>query len=270
MRRFLLPLLALLASTATAQTSRQLRPLTLAPQLQGEAALTNGDYALLTVFGVRTTGDAGARSLGLDTRGVLGGYEHFLNTHWSVGAQAILFLGDSDQRLFVPQVLVRHRSPVLGGITFGQRLDVERSFPHNSNYAPAPTNQGQTWTRLRVDLEKLLPLGTSGVALRPRLSYEAATHLRLQKGDNDSEERAIQETSLRAEVGVRLSSVIDFTPWFTYGSSYLVALPQYDKNGMQVSGGKLNNVTPLLGLDVRLTLLPKDAKTERQQLPTQH
>ena len=270
MRRLLLPLLALLAGTATAQTSRQVRPLTLAPQLQGEAALRNGDYALLTVFGARATGAGGDRPLGLDTRGILAGYEHFWDAHWSIGAQAFLMYGDTDQRLFIPQVLVRHRSAVVGGITFGQRLDVERSFPHNFNYAPAPGEQGQTWARLRVDLEKLLPLGTGGVALRPRLSYEAATHLRLQKGTNDGEERAIQETNLRAEVGVRLSPAIDFTPWFAYGSSYLVTLPQYDKNGMQVSGGNLNNVFPVLGLDVRFTLLPTGGKADRQQLPTQH
>jgi hypothetical protein len=270
MRRLLLPLLVLLAGTTSAQTSRQLQPLTLAPQLQGEAALTNGDYALLTLFGVRTTGYSSSRPLGLDTRGILAGYEHFWNAHWSIGAQALLIYGDTDQRLFIPQVLVRHRSQVLGGLTFGQRLDVERSFPHNSNYAPAPVEQGQTWTRLRVDLEKLMPLGAGGVALRPRLSYEAATHLRLQKEANDNEERTVQETNLRVEVGVRLSSVIDFTPWFAYGSSYLVALPQYDKNGLQVSGGNLNKVYPVLGLDVRFTLLPIGNKADRQQLPTQH
>lgn len=270
MRHFLLPILALLASAASAQTSRQLRPLTLAPQLQGEAALTSGDYALLTLFGARTTGYSGSRPLGLDTRGILAGYEHFWNAHWSIGAQGLLIYGDADQRLFVPQVLVRHRSVVLGGLTFGQRLDVERSFPHNLNYAPAPVDQGQTWTRLRVDLEKLVPLGAAGVALRPRLSYEAATHLRLQKDATDREERTIQETNLRAEVGVRLSPVIDFTPWFAYGSSYLIALPQYDKNGLQVSGGNLNNVYPVLGLDVRFTLLPAESKPNRQQLPTQH
>jgi hypothetical protein len=271
MRRFLLPVLVLLAGTATAQTSRQVRPLTLAPQLQGEAALTNGDYALLTVFGARATGtDAAARSLGLDTRGILAGYEHFWNAQWSIGVQALLLYGGTDQRLFIPQVLVRHRSPVFGGITFGQRLDVERSFPHNFNYTPASAGQGQTWARLRVDLEKLLPIGASGVALRPRLSYEAATHLRLQKDVNDGEERTIQETNFRVEVGVRLSPTIDFTPWFAYGTSYLVTLPQYDKNGLQVSGGNLNNVYPVLGLDVRFTLLQTGGKADRQQLPTQH
>ncbi|WP_151087282.1 hypothetical protein [Hymenobacter baengnokdamensis] len=273
--------------TATAQTTtppydanatlRSVQAAQLWPELQGELALRNGDYLLLALRGEYDTDAAAARRLGFSARRVTLGYEHFWNSNWSWGATARYESGSSlNQRYYdiiAPELLVRHRSPVFGGFTFGQRLSLERQLPFNSPTYGGSGPAGQNWTRLRVDIERLYPLtsdAAAGLALRPRLSYEASTHLRLQKAEGDLNERTIQYTSLRAEVGVRMSPHLDLTPWFAYQTIYFLSEPQYDKNNMQVSGGKDNNVYPTVGLEVRFTLLPTGGKPTRQQLPTQH
>jgi len=253
---------------------RSIQTLQLWPELQGELALKNGDYLLLALRGERaaSSADFAGRRLGFDTRRARLAYEHFGSATWSYGA-TVQLLGDGRGTIVIPEILLRHRSPIFGAITFGQRLSLERDF-NNIGAAPLGSGpDGQTWTRLRVDLEKLLPLGSDavGLALRPRLSYEASTHLRFQKATNDPDERTIQYTSLRGEVGVRVSPRFDFTPWFAYQTSYQQNLVFTDATGtIPVSGGKINAIYPTIGLDVRFTLLPAGSKADRVQLPTQH
>ena len=260
---------------------RSVQSLELWPELQGELALRNGDYLLLALRGERSTYDysiAPKRPLGFDTRRATVAYEHFWNPHWSWGGtlryeSAANFETNSYGDLLVPELLLRHRSAIFGGLTFGQRLGVERQFPVHRTIVRSSATDGQFWGRLRVDVERLFPLsgdGATGLALRPRLSYAASTHLRFQKDVADPDERTIQFTSLRGEVGVRLSPQIDFTPWFAYQTNYQQSLVFTDVNGNPVSGGKTNYVYPTLGLDFRFTLLPTGAKADRQQLPTQH
>jgi hypothetical protein len=273
MRCLLLPVLLLVASVAAAQTSRYVQTTQLWPELQGELALKNGDYLLLALRGARAASgaDFGGRRVGFDTRRARLAYEHFGSATWSYGA-TVQLVGEGRGTIVIPELLLRHRAPIFGNITFGQRLSLERDF-NNIGAGPLGSGpDGQTWTRLRVDLEKLLPLSSdaNGLALRPRLSYEASTHLRFQKATMDQDERTIQYTSLRGEVGVRVAPRFDFTPWFAYQTSYLATLPQYDKYGVQTSGGSLNLVYPTVGLDVRFTLLPIGGKDNRLQLPTQH
>ncbi|GAB3874321.1 hypothetical protein GCM10028824_27380 [Hymenobacter segetis] len=272
MNRFLpyiLLLAALLARPAAAQTRRSTSGLQLWPEVQAELALPGNDYLLLSVRGQQNTdnnhllGAEPKRVLGFDEQRVNLAYEHFLSEHWSLGGTLGYFSASTKDYVLIPEVLLRHRSP-LGPLTFGQRLSLERTFPS------ATGAKGQTNARLRVDLEKLLPIGTGGFALRPRLSYEAATHVRLLKSDTDPDERTIQFTSLRGEVGFRVAGLFDFTPWFAYQTNYLVTLPQYNSLGIQTSGGKLNAVTPVLGLDLRFTIIPEQNSGNRQQLPTQH
>ena len=262
--------------------NRSVRPLELWPELQAELGLKNGDYLLLSLHGERVAnrpdfGYYARRPLGFDTRRVAATYEHFWNEHWSWGgaaryeSAARLEVGSGGDVL-VPEVLLRHRSPIFGGLTFGQRLSVERQFYVSRHYVGGPGPDGQTWGRLRVDVEKFIPLSSDimGMALRPRLSYAASTHLRFQKADNAADERTIQFTSLRGEVGVRFSSHVDITPWFAYQTVYRQDLVFTDKNQLPVSGGKINAVYPTLGLDLRFTLIPTGSSTNRQQLPTQH
>ena len=274
MRRLLLLLLPLAASlTARAQTTRVTQPLALVPNAQAELALQNGDYLLLEAGAYHYTGDYGSSS----SQGVAAvAYEHFWTPDWSWGGRlqaggqllAGRYGGSSSGTVLVPEVLLRHRSAV-GPLTFGQRLDVERAV-----YTGTSSSADQTWGRLRLDLEKVFPLGgadaATGLALRPRLSFEAATHLRLQKSDNDHSERFVQYTGLRVEVGVRTGARFDLTPWFAYGTNYLVTLPQYDSKGNQTAGGNFNSRTPLLGLDLRFTFGPGRGAAGRRQLPTQH
>ena len=254
---------------------RTIQPLLLWPELQGELALRNGDYLLLALRGERMTEASGyaPRRLGFDTRRITVAYEHFWNARWSWGGTARYeSRSGSGYDLLVPELLVRHRAPILGGLTFGQRLSAERQTPVNSNFIGGSGPEGQYWGRLRVDVERFFFLGdaATGLALRPRLSYEASTHLRFQKNSTDPDERTIQYTSLRGEVGVRLSPRIDLTPWFAYQTSYLKSLVFTDVRGVPVSGGKINAVYPSVGLDLRYTILSAGSKADRQQLPTQH
>jgi len=252
------------------------------PEVQGELGLKNGDYLLLSLRGERVAnrpdfGYYANRTLGMDTRRVALAYEHFMNANWSWGATARYewdgrYETNTPGDLLVPELLLRHRSTIFGGLTFGQRLGVERQLIVNRHYLGGSGPDGQFWTRLRVDVERLFPLSSTdqGFALRPRLSYAASTHLRFQKSDTDVPERIIQWTSLRGEVGVRLSPAIDFTPWFAYQTQYAQSLVFTDVNGNPVSGGKANYVYPTLGLDVRFTIPTTGDKTGRVQLPTQH
>ena len=259
---------------------RYVQPLELWPELQAELSLKNGDYLLLSVRGERSTDGQGyyaTRPLGMDTRRVALAYEHCWNDNWSWGATAryessARFETNTTGDLLVPELLLRHRATIFGGLTFGQRLGVERQFVVNRFYHGGSGPEGQFWTRLRVDVERLFPLGgtADGFGLRPRLSYAASTHLRFQKDENAPAERTIQWTSLRAEVGVRLSPKVDFTPWFAYQTQYRQDLVFTDATGtIPVSGGKINAVYPTLGLDVRFTITGGD-KADRPQLPTQH
>lgn len=266
-------LLSISIGTAGAQTLRVVRNLQLWPELQGELGLKGKgelrDYLLLSLRGQRETNAPGyvdaERTLGFDERRVTLGYEHFWSSKWSGGATfRYQLLAESTIRIWTPELLLRHRS-ALGPLTFGQRLGVERRFI-DTNSSFTSKVEAENWLSLRLDLEKQFPLGR--LSLRPRLSYEAATHLRLQKEDTDPDERTIQFTSLRAEVGVRLTPYLDLTPWFAYQTNYLLTLPQYDAQGRQTSGGKLNQVSPVLGLEARFSFgQPADGQN---QLPTQH
>ena len=254
-----------LALPATAQTRRSVYGLQLWPELQAELALPGNDYLLLAVRGQNNTDNNGSRSpnrfLGFDERRVSAGYEHFWTEHWSGGA-TLGYVSVNDIYVLVPELLLRHRSQ-LGPLTFGQRLSFERTFPGPATYV------SQNVARLRVDLEKVLPVGR--LALRPRLSYQAETRVRFLKAETEPNERFIQFTSLRGELGCRLSPSLDFTPWFAYQTSYSLSLAQTDVNGnITIPAGRFNAVSPVVGLDLRFTLMRgRDAAT-RQQLPTQH
>lgn len=264
---------SLLAAPAAAQTRRTVVNLQVWPELQGELALKNGDYLLLALRGQRDLGVASTandgRRLGFDVRRLTICYEHFWSEHWSGGATARVEAPGFSRLVLVPEVLIRHRSSV-GPLTFGQRLSLERTYSNNAGYVGGTAPASQTFARLRFDLEKSFPLGAGGVALRPRLSYEAATHLRGQQLMGDPDERGIQFTSLRGEVGVRVGDHFDLTPWFAYATSYYFTLDQFNSMGVLTSGGRLNQVMPVVGLDARFTLFAGKKVFERRQLPTQH
>ncbi|GAA4048766.1 hypothetical protein GCM10022409_39130 [Hymenobacter glaciei] len=258
----------LLARPAAAQTRRTVFGVQLWPEVQAEVALDGSDYLLVSARGQQNTDNNGfansSRFLGFDQRRLSVGYEHFLSEHWSIGATLPYFSFNKTYAL-LPEVLLRHRSPV-GPLTFGQRLSLEHLFPGQTGA------KGSTHARLRADLEKTVVLGST-VALRPRLSYEAATHLRAFSADDnpDVDERTVQFTSLRGEVGVRLSPAFDFTLWVAYQTQYSFGLAQTDALGnVTIPAGRVNSVAPVVGLDLRFTFLNGQDATTRQQLPTQH
>ncbi|GAA3974995.1 hypothetical protein [Hymenobacter antarcticus] len=258
-------LLLALTLPAAGQTRRSVYGLQLWPELQAELALTGNDYFLFALRGQNNSDNNGfsspTRFLGFDERRVSAGYEHFWTEHWS-GGGTLSYISVNKLYVLVPELLLRHRGQ-LGPLTFGQRLSFERTFPSPASYT------SQNFARLRVDLEKVLPVGR--LALRPRLSYQAETRVRFLKAETEPNERSIQFTSLRGELGCRLSPSLDFTPWFAYQTTYSLGLAQTDAMGnITIPAGRVNSVSPVLGVDLRFTILQgRDAAT-RQQLPTQH
>ena len=105
----------------------------------------------------------------------------------------------------------------------------------------------------------------------PILSYEASTRVRLLRASTDNNERSIDFTSLRGEVGCRLSSCFDLTPWVAYQTNYSFGLSQTDAKGnITIPAGRVNSVSPVLGLDLRFTFRQSQDAATHQSLPTQH
>jgi hypothetical protein len=258
---------ALLLSGLEATAQRRFNTsLLLQPELQAERALQGDDYLLLTLRTPLQTGTFDGTTL--DRVGVRGAYEHFWNERWSGGAGLRLDgygnRGTDASNLYVdvrPEAFIRHWN-TLGSVNFRQRLSAEYWFWGGANI-------GRALTHLRLDVDKLIPVGR--VVLRPRVAYEAIAYLRLQRSDNELKERVIDFSAARAEVGVRLSPHFDFTPWFGWQTNYANYVPQYDAiTGKQTSGGRTNVVTPVIGLDARFTLFSGEPAANRRQLPTQH
>lgn len=270
MRHQFLLLLAgcLLATAATAQ--RRITTFTsLQPEAQAELALTGDDYALAAFNLGAQTVSSGRK---FSTAQLRLGYEHFWNEQWSGGGLLSVYAYDNGYNdnngrrrdyTITPEAFVRHWN-TLGSFNFRQRLGVEYQVPL------ADGAKSRALTRLRLDLDRVFPLGSS-LALRPRISYEAAAFLRLQRDELEEKERVIDFGTLRGEIGVRLSPHFDFTPWVASQTTYINALVQTDANGnITNEGGRTNTITPVIGLDLRFTIFKGGAVFERRQLPTQH
>ena len=272
LHRLILAGIVLSSATSALAQRRAVNAVALLPTVQAEYALRGDDYLLLSLSGPISTGSY--NGTGLDRLGVRLGYEHFWNTRWSGGGtldintykQAHLLGGHGDQfRTDVaPEVFGRHWN-TLGSFNFRQRLGV-------SYFVPGATGaDSRALTSLRLDLDRLVPVGGGRVVLRPRLAYEAVAYLRFQRDESQPKERVIDFGYARAGVGVRLSDHFDCTPWFGYQTTYVFALAQTGPMGQVViPGGRLNLVTPVVGLDARFTLFRGKTAFERRQLPTQH
>ncbi|WP_223652190.1 hypothetical protein [Hymenobacter psoromatis] len=276
----LLALLLAGAGSAAAQSTERLRrPVALAPELQIAAPLADNNYVYFSLGGRRQTESFAGRNpaLGLDYLNLTAGYEHAWNPRWSWGVTLRYAKEPAtgfDRSAVVPGLLLRHRA-ALGPVQFGQRLGVEYALGAPAyNAAPFYTTSvySRTLLRLRLDVEKLIRLGSQpgGLALRPRVSFEPALFLRLQKADLDADKRTVDFTSLRGEVGVQAGPQLSITPWAGVQANYSRTLIQTDKNGAPTSNGKLNTTTPMVGLDLRYTFPTPFATANWQQLPTQN
>jgi hypothetical protein len=264
--QFLLLTACLIATAATAQR-RSVGSTLLQPEVQTELALTGDDYALAAFNLGAQTVSSGSK---FSTAQLRLGYEHFWNEQWSGGGLLNVYSYDngySNNRrrrdyTITPEAFVRHWN-TLGSFNFRQRLSVEQQI------ALADDAESRAIIRLRLDLDRVFPLGTS-LALRPRISYEAAAFLRLQRDELEEKERVIDLGTLRGEIGVRVSPHLDFTPWVASQTTYINALVQTDANGNVTGGGRTNLITPVVGLDLRFTFFKGGSVFERRQLPTQH
>jgi len=260
-----------LGATGAVAQRRAVNPTVLLPTLQAEYALHGDDYLLLGLRGPVSTTSTG----GLEQVGLLVGYEHFWNTSWSGGGtlgintygQGRLTGGDAGKLYtdVAPEAFARHWN-TFGAFNFRQRLGLTYLIPGSRG------GDSRALTSLRLDLDRLIPVGNGAVALRPRLAYEATAYLRFQRDEaTQPKERFLDFGYARAEVGVRVSNHFDFTPWFGYQSTYVFALAQTNPMGQVTTpAGRLNLVTPVVGLDARFTLFKGKTVFERRQLPTQH
>jgi hypothetical protein len=276
----LLALLLASAGQVAAQSTEKLkRPAVLAPELQAAMTLANGNYAYFSVGGRRETEDfAGRKSaLGLDFLNITAGYEHNWNPQWSWGA-TLRYAAEPatalKRKALVPGLLLRHRAAV-GPVQLGQRLGVEYALggePYNASPFPTTSVYSRTLLRLRLDVEKTIQLGSqpNGFALRPRVSFEPALFLRLQKADADMNKRTVDFTSLRGEIGLQAGPQLTLTPWVGTQANYSTLVIQFDANQMPTSNGKLNTRTLAVGLDLRYTFLANQRGADWQQLSTQN
>ncbi len=272
--RLLLVASSLFLSSAAWAQRREVNDPVYVPEVQVELGLKGSDYVLTTFSLIPNS----RRGVGTFAGGHLRiGYEHFRNERWSYGATLRVLGGgefiDGYGDFFGMQgnamigALLRHTGTI-GSVNFGQRLGLDFATNLDLNTGAA-RNRDRAFTRLRLDVDRLFPLGNK-LAVRPRLAYEVATYLRFQREEDQTKERVIDFGNLRAEAGLRLSPHFDLTPWVAAQTQYLNSLPQFDSNGNQVRGGRTNIIVPTLGLDLRLTLLANAANPERRQLPTQH
>lgn len=281
--RYKITLLALLLASAgqvAAQSTEKLkRPAVLAPELQAAVTLAAGNYAYFSVGGRRETEDFAGRkaALGLDFLNITAGYEHNWSPQWSWGA-TLRYATEPATALkrssLVPGLLLRHRAAV-GPVQFGQRLGVEYALggePYNAAPFPTTSVYSRTLLRLRLDVEKTIRLGSqpNGFALRPRVSFEPALFLRLQKADADMDKRTVDFTSLRGEIELQAGPQLTLTPWVGAQANYSTLVIQFDANQMPTSNGKLNTRTLAVGLDLRYTFLANQRSADWQQLSTQN
>jgi hypothetical protein len=276
----LLALLLASAGQVAAQSTEKLRrPVVLAPELQAAVMLAEGNYAYFGVGGRRETADFAGRNpaLGLDFLTITAGYEHNWNPQWSWGA-TLRYATEPAAALkrsaLVPGLLLRHRAAI-GPVQFGQRLGVEYAIggaQYNASPFPTTSVYSRTLLRLRLDVEKTIRLSSQpdGFALRPRVSFEPALFLRLQKADTDMEKRTVDFTSLRGEIGLQAGAQLSITPWVGMQANYSRLVIQFDGNQMPTSNGKLNTRTLAVGLDLRYTFLASQPRDDWQQLPTQN
>ena len=116
--------------------------------------------------------------LGFDEQRVNLAYEHFWSEHWSLGGTLGYFTASSKEYLLIPEVLLRHRSPI-GPLTFGQRLSLERTFPSPTGAKPdqcpparrpgkAPAHRHRSWPAPPPELPGRYPRPPPQVRHRPR------------------------------------------------------------------------------------------------------
>ncbi|UOQ53289.1 hypothetical protein [Hymenobacter cellulosivorans] len=269
--RFLLLTGFLGTATATQAQRRVSYHLIFVPEVQAELLLGNNSLFLgFNRLALNANNRNGNTFVGGQVRA---DYEHFWNERWSGGATLRVLrsrdegLGDFIGQLgnVTPGLLLRHRS-TFGKFTFGQRLGAEYGIAIRQ--FEGGNIKDRALGRLRLDVERTFALSDK-LSLRPRLAYEAAAYLRLQRDDNDFKERVVDFSNLRAEVGVRVSPRFDLTPWVASQVQFINSLGQFDPMGRPVGGGRTNLRTPMLGLDLRLTLSPNESAAPLQ-LPTQH
>lgn len=283
MRRYFILFSTLLPALAYGQGTGILkRSLTVQPEIQVEVAPNTRSYVFVGLGGLRY-GDYNTvvtdRTLGLDTRYLTAGYEQQLGSGWWSWGATLRVAGSSrpSNTAWQPGLLLRHRSALGGGLVLGQRLATEYALKGDTRLDPAYilnsqyTAASRLLVRLRLDLYRQDGFQVADwLNLSPRISFEPALFLRLQRETNDLDKRTIDFTALRADVSATVPGThLTFTPWFAWQTQYQSILIQ-TQNGVPTSNGKLNTRLPTMGIEVRINLSHKVDAEGQFALPTQH
>jgi hypothetical protein len=172
------------------------------------------------------------------------GYEHVFNPHWSGGISEAYAIERTRNILF-NEVYARH-SWAMGKFRLSERASWEHliRWPKNNN--------GRF--RLRADLDRSFKVGVK--SLRPRVSYELFYNVDYHpQADAGAETRWVDRSRLRLDCLLGLSNYLAVTPYYIRQTDYYVVEPAFDEqNNIVRPGGKQNHVTPVWGLEVRLSV----------------
>jgi hypothetical protein len=284
MRKYFIVLAALLPALAYGQGTDVIKRGTVVqPELQLELTPNARSYVFVGLGGLRYS-DYNTivtnRTLGLDTRYLTAGYEQRLGTGWWSWGATLRVAGSSHLgagTAWQPGLLLRHRS-ALGSLVLGQRLATEYALTGDTRLDPAYTLNSQytaasrLLVRLRLDLYRQDGFQVADwLNLSPRISFEPALFLRLQRDTNDPDKRTIDFTALRADVSAYLPGArLTLTPWFAWQTQYYSSIIQFDAKGNPTSNGKLNFRQPTVGVEVRYNLSLQAHEKGSFALPTQH
>ena len=169
------------------------------------------------------------------------GYEYVFTNQWSGGINTSYAMERTRNILF-NEIYGRHLS------TFGKtRFSQRASFEHILRW---PTNTSGR-IRFRTDLDRNFNIRNK--VIRPRIAYELFFNLDYHPTEKaNNPKRLVDRTRLRFEVQYLFSDKFSIAPYFTEQVDFTSVKPTYDDAGTITRlGGNQNNITPIIGLDIR-------------------
>jgi hypothetical protein len=172
------------------------------------------------------------------------GYEHVFNPNWSTGVSESYALERSRNILF-HEVYGRHTGAI-GKFRFSQRA----SFEHIMRW---PKNDNGRF-RLRADFDRSFQI--AHYALRPRASYDLFLNIDYSSNAHSgTENRQVDRTRLRLDCQLILNNFVALTPYFIRQTDFFMVEPALDADNHIIRpGGRLNQVTPIYGLEFRYSV----------------
>lgn len=193
---------------------------------------------------------------------VLGGYNLKFSDHWRGAISArYTFTPANDNQIYL--AMLQHIGKI-GSVDFIKSLTYD--------ITAYKTGDARGRTRPRFALERSFNAGNH--TIRPHLSYELFIHNDFKNEKQNVETRTIDRTRWRMAISYKATPYLWLTPYFTKQTDYFMVessfTPTLDENGVPIvdadgfpvleerKGGKLNNITPIFGLEIRFMLPGKN------------